>query len=218
MNKIFWAGSAGHGGVTINGLYSRIQPVTGRTVKQYGKQSPAVPPGIYEGAINRSVLGRITTKRDNVQFINPGPIDIPLKYKSGMITAIAQQEATLKNPRRVMGFELHTNAARGSGWINDAGGFAIWHYPGSTEAIKFARILEAQLAAKTPIKSRGLKSSKKFHMLVKPACPMVIIEMLFHTNIDEAIWAADFENQILLGDTIGGAMDIYERVFVEAAQ
>lgn len=217
MTKILWAGSAGHGGVTINGLYSRIQKGTGRTVKQYGKQSAAVPPGIYEGAVNRSVLGRITTQRENVQFINPGPVDIPMKYKSGMITAIANHEATLQDPRQVMGFDLHTNAARGRGWINDAGGFTLWHYPGSEEAIKFARILEAKLAAKTPIESRGLKSSRWFHMLRKPSCPMLIIEMLFHTNIDEAIWAADFENQILLGDTIGGAMDIYERVFADAA-
>jgi N-acetylmuramoyl-L-alanine amidase len=157
-------------------------------------------------------MARITTRRQNVQFLNPGPIDIPLGLKSKAINKMIAHENKKANPLKVMGLELHSNAARGRGWQDSAKGFTVWHYPGSVEGIKFSRILEAQMEANTPIPSRGLKSSRWFHMLRKPRCPMVLLEMYFHTNSIEAAWAADFENQILLGDTVGGAMDIYERI------
>jgi hypothetical protein len=168
--------------------------------------------------MTRAVMGIIAARRHNFQFLTPGPIDIPMKYKAGLLNKMVDLEARQPDPYDIMGLDLHTNAARGTGWNNAAEGFAIWHYPKSERAIQFGKILEAQLLAKTPIPSRGLKHApwwnrkKSFYMLRKPACPMILLEMLFHTNEHEVKWINDFKNQLLMAEAIESAMDIYERI------
>lgn len=204
-----WALDNGHAGESINGLYDTA-----------GKRGPGAPkyPAYYEGKINRLIAGMIAVEKDNVQLIAPGPMDPPLKMRSGYITKLAKHEK--KFPvfgGNTMSLSLHTNAAPGRKpvWRDDVEGFKIFHYPGSVGGTRFAQILEQVLKQNIPMPSRGITTTKWLHMVRKPKCPAVLLEMLFHTNRNESKWIKDGENQLTMARAIAHAMKIYEGMIRE---
>ena len=75
MSKYTWILSPGHEGLSPGGLYLRK-----------GKQSPEVPPGIYEGVFNRQISQAVWYFGAHIGGLEildiaQGPINIPLKNR-----------------------------------------------------------------------------------------------------------------------------------------
>lgn len=213
--------NGGHAGVT------RLGPkkFDGRIYLTPGKRSPDVTDiiGMYEGENNRVVAQ--TTKHQLVdaellfQEINPGPVDIPLKLRTGF--ANKTLKAAQKKDSSIVGgsyTSIHHNAASvpGGGWddrSDKASGFVIWAHPKSKEGKELAKLIEIELVGymdELDIKSRGIKYSQWLHECRVPKMPSVIVECGFMTNFGETNKLNTARAQYLLGKGIGRGIILSE--------
>jgi N-acetylmuramoyl-L-alanine amidase len=157
---------AGHGGVCFGHYFTP------------GKRSPEVPPGIYEGEFNREIaeLVRHEGRHDfDIEVLNPGPINIPLKDRVDYVNQVARTEdVTL--------LSLHVNAAPAKGW-SDANGITIFRSGNaSLNSVRFAWSLSKTLESELPeMKMRGIKK-RNFTIIRRTICPAVLLEMGFMTS------------------------------------
>lgn len=180
-----WIIDAGHEGMSPGGLYMRR-----------GKQSPEVPPGIYEGEFTHDVAERVVTALKSLGFpcvnLSPGPVNIPLKNKSkkhpeqSRIGYSNQLHARIGNCRLV---SIHANASPDPGW-SDANGMRTFVSPrASSTSEKMARLFQEQLVDATGFYNRGIKEMG-FDIIDDTSMPAVILEIGFMTNKENAEYLA----------------------------
>ena len=169
---------AGHSGVAFDHYLTR------------GKQSPAVPPGIYEGEFNREVCHQIIKYNDNdggpldICFLNPGPINISLRDRVKTVNQLAKLE-------KVCLLSIHANAAGYGGW-QPARGSRVFHARrASRQSKQFAKFLHDEMweNGSLPYPPRNI-AAKNFYMLWRTRCPAILSECGFMTNKLEALFMA----------------------------
>lgn len=149
-----------------------------------GKQSPSVPPGIYEGEFNRRVCEELASYDDpssiRLLHITPGPINISLTKRVSFVNQFAK-----RTPCALI--SIHANAAGSQGW-SDGNGFVVFHSRIASQRSRLlAGILEEtyQKEFYGLIRSRGIKEAN--HTITTAThCPAVLLECGFMTNLKEA--------------------------------
>jgi len=178
MKNLTWILDPGHGGLGPGGEYLTK-----------GKQSPEVPPGIYEGEFNRDIANQVgdLCYLNNIPYtiLNPGPISVFERYK---VQYANELHSIRKN---CIYLAIHANAkGYGEKWY-DARGFNVFHYPGSIKGKKLANALAEKMNYATSIPFRDVSSRKSF-VLRKTSMPAILLESGFMTNRDDvAVLASD---------------------------
>lgn len=189
---------AGHAGIDAIGHYGTP-----------GKRSPQVPPGVYEGENNRIACSIIESALKaagiRAQTINPGPLSIPVKTALGYTADIVKRAA----PDPVVLLEIHANSDTvthfdARGWTGARGHVMfIGKAPDSSKPTiaKFAtaqqiaqKISQNLTDAGSMIPSRGVKSAA-FTLISRSACPAVLIERGFMSNLEDVALLQD-ENEL----------------------
>lgn len=109
---------------------------------------------------------------------------------------------------------IHCNAA-GSPAAN---GFEVWTSPGITAsdyaAAKIYRAWERAFPARRmrPDYSDGFPDREAaFYVLTRTGCPAVLCELGFMTNVEEAAWLSDPDNQRAMARAIAAGIDAWRR-------
>lgn len=178
-SKKIWLIDPGHGGM-VDGKY-----VTD------GKRSPRVPPGIYEGVVNRSVANKLIEllKSNNIScgLIVPEEEDITLGQR------IKRANRTQERHLNCVYVSIHQNAFR-SDW-NRANGIETYYYRNDSRDI--AEIFQNQLIKLTGRRDRGIKK-ERFYVLRNTKMPSILTECGFMTNYEEAQLLAQPHFQYIL--------------------
>ena len=156
-----------------------------------GKQSPMVPPGIYEGEFNRDMCQRIhALDPANTVITVPGPINVPLRARIKFINKLSTVEDCAL-------LSIHANAAGRAGW-NEAQGHAVFHSRTPLAASKrLAHTVSTQLERAHYTSSRGVKKANfsiityGHKRILQAKIPAVLIEYEFMTNRHGAMMLAD---------------------------
>ena len=178
----------GHGGL-VNGKY--VTP---------GKRSPEIPPGIYEGVVNRQITKRLIDycEDNQINYVNlvTENTDISLSERVRRANKVASIY-----PDSIY-VSIHCNAA-GNGW-NSANGIETFYYK-DMEAFRLAGKFQRELITETDARNRGVKEAN-FYVLRKTNMPAVLLELGFHTNLREAKLLASEDYQDKLAYAIAKAM------------
>ena len=151
----------------------------GHGMQTPGKRTPAFADGsiMHENEFNRRVVQllaeKLIARGIDVVEIAPGDGDVSLHDR---VTAANNAKADIY-------ISVHANAL-GGGW-NSGQGIETYHYPGSKESEKLAKVVHEKLIGGTKQKNRGVKSAN-FYVLRKTAMPAVLVECGFMTNPEEA--------------------------------
>lgn len=177
-----WILVPGHGGMSPGGIYLT-----------QGKQSPQVPPGIYEGAFNREICNRIERMCiiANIPCVVaiPGPMNPTLKQRVEFCNDL---HAQLKN---CIVLTIHANASASDGKWHSARGFVPFIAPNCSQKSKdLAQALHRRIPKMTGLDSRGIKE-RRFAMVAKTKCPAVLLECGFMDNLTEATYLASQRGQ-----------------------
>lgn len=153
-----------------------------------GKQSPEVPPGIYEGQFNREVVRSIVRFADNtgfsVEMLGTGPYNIPQTERVDIVNRIHE----LTNKKCIL-VVIHANAAREPGW-SASRGFAVYHSRNASVRSKcLARLTEKHMRAGIESPSRGVKIAGHT-ITTKTKPPAILVECPFMTNKTDAAYMA----------------------------
>jgi len=174
-----------------------------------GKRSPEIPPGLYEGEVNRKICKEILDRHHEgyeVLNINPGPINIPLGARVKFINQLVKRLA----PEPVALIDIHCNAAAKRGW-SSANGFVVfkprwrpWGGLRREQSATLARMLHKHYTG-FGFYDRGIKQAG-FKMIRAPKCPSVLLEMGFMTNKTDAQKLQDPMTQIRIAERISDTM------------
>lgn len=163
---------AGHNGLNAVNEYPRSD-----------KQSPEVPPGIYEGQWNRlfaqSLAYCLKSASIDCQLVNPGPINIPHDSIVGYVN-----DTFKRTNKPLFLFEIHANAA-GKKWSN-ANGYTIFT-PRNSKPLESSMALEFNkqlIDFNYPIRTRGIKQ-KNFKIITRTKCPALLFEAGFMDNVND---------------------------------
>lgn len=171
-----------------------------------GKRSPEIPPGLYEGDVNRKICEIITARRGmnfEAVTIAPGPVNVPLAAR----VQFANQLWRLEKPNLAL-ISIHCNAAAKPGW-SAANGFVVFKSrTASEQSNKLASLLYSHYDELGIFYNRGIKEAN-FAMIRKPHCPSVLLEMGFMTNLEDTQKLLDPLTQIHIARAIAGAMSAY---------
>lgn len=181
MSKHIYVLDPGHCGLAPGGHYLRK-----------GKQSPSVPPGIYEGEFNRDIARRVRCMLHYADIEScitcPGPVSARDKER---IKFVNDLHAKTNN---VIYVGIHANAAPGPGWNDSAKGHTIFvSRPRfgtklSPASMPIARRVHTALT-ELDRPHRGIKGAR-FAVLAKTKCPAILCELGFMTHQGEAKWMA----------------------------
>jgi N-acetylmuramoyl-L-alanine amidase len=170
-----------------------------------GKRSPEIPPGFYEGDVNRKICNEITRRR-GVNFwaitINPGPVNIPLAARCKFANQLYR-----KDPNLAL-ISIHCNAAAKKGWSASNGFVVFRQFGANSKTHRLARLLHNYYNDLGIFRSRGIKEAN-FAMIRKPKCPAVLLEMGFMTNLKDARKLQDPLTQVRIAGAIAAAMSAY---------
>ena len=166
-----------------------------------GKRSPDPSIGIYEGEFNRSICALVEHQLNDCVFLNPGPINIPLKTRVEWINKIAA-----KTPCVLL--SVHGNAAPGSGWSKAKGTTVFTRKAPDEESESFALSLSEDMEDYTPLESRGLKQVG--FRILRTGCPSVLLECGFMTNKEDAAYMATYKGKQDIAEAI---VDAYTNTF-----
>ncbi|MCP4604511.1 MAG: N-acetylmuramoyl-L-alanine amidase [Proteobacteria bacterium] len=149
---------------------------------QAGKQSPQVPPGIYEGEFNRQIARGIFYRSTlPTEMLNPGPVPISLKYRVNYVNKLHKEE-----PGLIL-LSIHANAASNSGWQTRRKGAVIFTAKNaSKKSLSIAHRIDNRLDIQSQVSQYGIWESitkrENFRMINKTTCPAVLIECGFMDN------------------------------------
>lgn len=198
---MYWILDPGHGGMSFGYYLTK------------GKQSPQVPPGIYEGEFNRSVCEMAQNLRPNIIVTIPGPINVPLKIRAKYINELA----TKLGPENCALISVHANAMGRRGW-DDAKGFTVFHSRTPLrESKRLANVAERCLTEANYAESRGVKKANfgiitfGHKRILKVKIPAILVELGFMTHWDEASLLGLRSTRVMLGRVLADIMSMYER-------
>lgn len=152
----------------------------GHGMETAGKRTPPLPDGtvMRENEFNRAVVAKLDTHLRRCGFrtllVAPGDNDVPLKARTDAANAAKAD----------LYVSVHANAIGAGGW-NNARGIETFHYPGSINGEKAAKIIHRHLIGGTKLPDRGVKTAN-FHVLRETKMPAVLVECGFMTNLDDA--------------------------------
>jgi N-acetylmuramoyl-L-alanine amidase len=171
-----------------------------------GKQSPQVPPGIYEGVFNRVVCELVRTELHSMD------IECEMVVRGPLNPTIADRVAYSNELHAVLGnchhLCVHANADGHSEWTK-AKGCTVFYYPGSKTGAEMSRVIHDSIVRNTIMSPRGIKE-KKLGELAKTAMPAAYIECGFMTNKAEAAYMASSTGQHEIADSIVEAIEYFE--------
>ena len=197
-----WILDPGHGGIGPGGEYLTA-----------GKQSPQVPPGIYEGQFNRRIAERViaqcpcavmsTTTKD--------PANMGLAERAEYVRGL---QAIRKN---CMLISIHANAlGNGKNW-NEAHGATVFHHPSNAAGQKLARRILYSIGDRTELDiGRGIRTARFAILSRTRSIPGVLVECGFMTQKNEAIYLASDEGQAAIAFAIAEVIQNYEQGFLDA--
>jgi len=176
-SKILFTIAAGHGG---------LHPTTKEYVTA-GKRSPKLNGEalIYEGVNNRINVAHIIEGMNNagldcIDIVNSWQ-DVPLNERVRRINELARD-------RKVLHIDIHSDAnGNGREW-DSASGIGTYIYTKASQSSIMAGELfrdELKHVFNGIAKDRGLRK-RNFYMLRETNCPSVLLELGFHTNLEEA--------------------------------
>ena len=193
-SKYVWLLDPGHGGM-INGKY--VTP---------GKRSPKIPPGVYEGVVNRAIVKYL------YELLVDNDIDcailVPENEDVSLGERVRRANKLHKENGRSRFISVHCNAAGdGVSW-NMANGIDTFYDANSTQSHHLADAIQDRLIEFTKRRNRGVKTAN-FYVLRSTHMPAILCECGFMTNYEEALLLASTEFQKLVAHSIfEGIMDI----------
>lgn len=164
----------GHGGI-IDGKYMTA-----------GKRSPKLPDGsvLYEGVNNRInarlIVDALEEEGLNAKLLVDSNEDVALGRRVVDVNWLAQGEECVL-------ISIHSDAAGNGVEFHPAKGFSAFHYTNaSAKSKRMANIIQSELKTNlgSMSKDRGVRSAN-FYLLRKTNCPAVLLELGFHTNLEE---------------------------------
>lgn len=199
---MYWILEPGHGGLAFGRYLTK------------GKQSPQVPPGIYEGEFNRAVCDYAHwCSNQSTVVLTPGPINIPLAIRAKYINELATK---LDGDCALI--SVHANAMGNKGW-NKAHGFAVFHSRTPLrESVQLAKLMNERLIGEGYSYSRGVKKAN-FSMItfgrkriLKVRMPAILVELGFMTHREEAELLSLDKTQRMFGRVLSDVMNRYEEI------
>jgi N-acetylmuramoyl-L-alanine amidase len=193
-SKYIWIIDAGHGGM-IDGKY--VTP---------GKRSPKVPPGVYEGVVNRQIskyLYELLIDNDiDCVLLVPENEDVSLGER------VRRANKIHKETHRCRYVSIHCNAAGNGNEWNMANGIDTFYDKNSSGSRNMAKTIQDRLIEFTKRRDRGIKQAN-FYVLRSTLMPAVLCECGFMTNYEEAVLLSTDEYQKLVAHSIlEGIFDI----------
>lgn len=191
----------GHCGIAPRGLYLRK-----------GKQSPEVPPGIYEGEFNRMIATSVSALLDyrgveNVVTV-PGPVSPRDKERIAFVNALHAKTGNC------VYIGIHANASAETGW-SSANGFKVFvsksWFTGqlSKSGCRVAEYIDSYLREGTRLTARSI-SGARFSVLTKTKCPAVLCELGFMTNRTDSKYLASTRGRHEVSLAIADALTRYD--------
>jgi|GEM_PF-1869009 len=193
-SKYIWLLDAGHGGM-VNGKY--VTP---------GKRSPKIPPGVYEGVVNRKIVGYLQ------ELLIDNDIDcvviVPEEEDVTLGERVRRANKIHKETGRARYISVHCNAAGdGVSW-NMANGMDTFYDATSSKSRDMAETIQDRLIEFTGRRDRGSKVAN-FYVLRSTIMPAILCECGFMTNYEEALLLGSVEFQKLIAHSImEGILDI----------
>ena len=173
-----------------------------------GKQSPNVPPGIYEGEFNREIGKRLNYLLPNSRLLTPGPCNVTQATRRKNVNLIASLE------NDVILLSVHANAAQNSGWQDRVSGarvfvrkrpFAAARLADYSASVQIAQdISQAFKDGPLPYSVRPVKEMN--FGILKVKCPSVLVECGFHTNRIDAAYMASENGRDEIADMIASGV------------
>ena len=160
-----------------------------------GKQSPEVPPGIYEGEFNRVVSKivertvRTLGKKDSTCLL-PGPMSVSPTARAAFVNDYIRRSG---DPAIFLA--VHANASPKPGWSAAAGARVFVARNASSTSVAFAHQIMAEWSRREDNNEIGIRAPRQlkranFTVLEKTMCPAVLIECGFMTNELDARYMA----------------------------
>lgn len=165
---------ASHGGTILG------HPVTP------GKRSPdgRLIEGVFTRAVVQAAVAELQARGVRADAVWTGPehtgrVLYGRKYipKWEFVNLVDRWER--REGHRLHYTEVHTNAAGGSGWRSDVQGARVFQAKNSSEATRDLAL--GYWATVPPVQIRRSQQ----HILSRTTCPAVLLELMFHTNLDE---------------------------------
>ena len=201
MNRYTWILDPGHGGLGPGGEY--LTP---------GKRSPHVPPGIYEGELNRQVAALVVGKLYNVEspvtstITNPGPVNAGLRARVEYIRGLQ------KARNNCVVISIHANAAGNAKRWYPANGAVVFHNRYDKKGKHLAQWMIESLDTWTTLNvDRGVKTAN-FRLLSCAAAgvPSVLVECGFMTNEADAELMASYMGRESIAKAISDVIQNFE--------
>lgn len=170
-----------------------------------GKRSPEIPPGFYEGDVNRRICQLITERHaSNYEMLTiaPGPVNIPLAARVKFANQLYRREPNLAL------ISIHCNASAKRGWSAPNGFVVFRQFGADSKTHKLAGVLHSYYNDLGIFRSRGIKEAN-FAMIRGPKCPSVLLEMGFMTNKEDTRLLQDPHTQIRIAGAISDAMSAF---------
>lgn len=167
----------GHGGISPGGHYLTR-----------GKQSPSVPPGIYEGEFNRDIVARVHSMLSEMGILSVITAPGPMSPRESDRIAYANALHAVRGD--CVYVAIHGNAEPGTGW-GDAHGTTVivnrrltpmgWKLSDAGSALGWS-VLNAMSHVGPDIDiTRGVRG-RRLHVLRATRMPAILIECEFMTN------------------------------------
>jgi hypothetical protein len=181
-----------------------------------GKRSPQIPPGEKEWILSRKICESIEYANKefwedefNIINTNPGPIAIRESQTIEFLNKLYRKN------KKMISLPIHTNAARGTGW-SKARGYTLWISKKASEKTRFlAEHLDGLIGNSDcliPPRKYPIRENR-FWITTKTACPTVLIESGFHTNLDDVRLLQDFYRRREFAEAILKACHFYNAEF-----
>jgi hypothetical protein len=162
---------------------------------QKGKQSPSVPPGIYEGEWIRELIEDLSEEADrrkifrHFYFLFSAPTETPPNTRRRMVNMLVKE--LKRNGSESLYIEPHVNADGHSEWT-DAEGHRVFY---NEKAGRYKALdLSDSIHSWKPIKTKERSPlESKFPWINKMHCPALLAELFFMTNKKETEAANTFE-------------------------
>ncbi len=177
-----------------------------------GKRTHKIPPGFYEGVFNAKLARAIMVEADRRGILTE---TIQTNCDPSLGSRVRLVKRMVKTGQHCVLLSLHTNASTKSGW-GKASGTTIfcrkkpaWNKKIYNKSRRLAEIFKTKLTH-NGFRMRGIKE-KNFTMVRKPPCESILIELVFHDNLDDVKRISDpavFNTQV---KRIVDAMEQYEQ-------